>query len=206
MVVSCCLAPGQHTTKRRKFAKYLPILKDFTDTQQRINLHPCRPIAPTNIREEHWVQCKDVCIRLQTPNFQPIDKRPKFFWTNGLWMLRIRKPAERAPMLNKVLLYLIVMCLQFFTILPGWPPDPLCAKFAIESRSAWHSTEYTLGWSDVTESMVTIYDRHFVGITRCVELNGEDLAYRSNKTESVSLRKCPYDNWLTNKSYLSAII
>ena len=143
MVVSCCLAPGQHTTKRRKFAKYLPILKDFTDTQQRINLHPCRPIAPTNIREEHWVQCKDVCIRLQIPNFQPTDKRPKSFWTNGLWMLRIRKPAERAPMLNKVLLYLIVMCLQFFTILPGWPPDPLCAKFAIESRSAWHSTEYT---------------------------------------------------------------
>jgi len=27
----------------------------------------------------------------------------------------------------------------------------------------------------------------------------------SNKIESVSLRKCPYDHWVTNKAYLSAI-
>ena len=27
----------------------------------------------------------------------------------------------------------------------------------------------------------------------------------SNKTESVILRKCPYDHWLTNKAYLSTI-
>jgi len=27
----------------------------------------------------------------------------------------------------------------------------------------------------------------------------------SNKTESVNLRKCPHDHWLTNKAYLSAI-
>jgi len=27
----------------------------------------------------------------------------------------------------------------------------------------------------------------------------------SNKIDSVSLRKCPYDHWLTNKPYLSAI-
>jgi len=27
----------------------------------------------------------------------------------------------------------------------------------------------------------------------------------SNKIESVCLRKCPYDDWLTNKAYLSAI-
>jgi len=52
------------------------------------------------------------------------------------------------------------------------------------------------------------YDRHFVGTTRttwCVELNGEDLSCCSNKTESVSLRKCPYDHWLINRAYLSAI-
>jgi len=38
-----------------------------------------------------------------------------------------------------------------------------------------------------------------------VELNGEDLSCYSNKTEPVSLRKCPYDHWLTNKAYLSDI-
>jgi len=41
--------------------------------------------------------------------------------------------------------------------------------------------------------------------TLCVELNGKDLPCYSNKIESVSLRKCPYDHWLTNKAYLSAI-
>ena len=40
---------------------------------------------------------------------------------------------------------------------------------------------------------------------KCVELNGEGLSCYSNKIESVSLRKCPYDHWLTNKVYLSAI-
>ena len=39
----------------------------------------------------------------------------------------------------------------------------------------------------------------------CVELKGEDLWSYSPKTESVSLRKCPYDHKLTNKAYLSAI-
>jgi len=39
---------------------------------------------------------------------------------------------------------------------------------------------------------------------RCV-IDGEELSCHSNKTESVSLRKCPYDQWLTNKAYLSAI-
>jgi len=38
-----------------------------------------------------------------------------------------------------------------------------------------------------------------------MELNGEDLSCYSNKTESVSLRKYPYNQWLTNKVYLSAI-
>ena len=33
----------------------------------------------------------------------------------------------------------------------------------------------------------------------------EYLSCYSNKTESVSLRKCPHDHWLTNKAYLSVI-
>ena len=52
------------------------------------------------------------------------------------------------------------------------------------------------------------YYRHFVGITRhwvCFGLNGEDLSCYTNKTESVSLRKCPYDHWVNNEAYLSAI-
>jgi len=36
-------------------------------------------------------------------------------------------------------------------------------------------------------------------------LSGEALSCYSNKIESVSLRKCPYDHRLTNKAYLSAI-
>ena len=63
-------------------------------------------------------------------------------------------------------------------------------------------------WNDVTESIVTIRSP-FCGynMTQCVELNGEDLSCYSNETESVrpSLTKCPYDHWLTNKAYLSAI-
>jgi len=39
--------------------------------------------------------------------------------------------------------------------------------------------------------------------TQCVQSNGEDLSCYSNKIESVGLRKCPYDQWLTNKAYLS---
>jgi len=35
-------------------------------------------------------------------------------------------------------------------------------------------------------------------------LSGEDLSSCSSKTESDSLRKCPYDHWLTGKAYLSA--
>ena len=38
----------------------------------------------------------------------------------------------------------------------------------------------------------------------CVELKGDDLWSCSHKIESVNLRKCPYDHWLTNKVYLSA--
>jgi len=55
-----------------------------------------------------------------------------------------------------------------------------------------------IGWSDVTESMVTIRSP-FCGydMTQCVELNGEELSCYSNKIESVSLRKCPYDRWLS---------
>jgi len=63
-------------------------------------------------------------------------------------------------------------------------------------------------WNDVTESMVTIRPP-FCGYNTiyCVEVNGEDLSWYSNKTESVSLRKCTYYDWLTNnnKPCLSAI-
>jgi len=54
--------------------------------------------------------------------------------------------------------------------------------------------------------MVTI-GSPFCGYSRTyyVKLNGEDLLCYSNKTESVSLRKCPYDHELANKAYLSAI-
>jgi len=64
---------------------------------------------------------------------------------------------------------------------------------------------YTEG--EVTSpSLWSRYDRHFVGITRySVGLNGEYLSRYSNKAESGSLRKCPYDDWLTSKEYLSAI-
>jgi len=34
---------------------------------------------------------------------------------------------------------------------------------------------------------------------QCVKLSGEDLSRYSNKIESISLRKCPYYNYLINK-------
>ena len=49
------------------------------------------------------------------------------------------------------------------------------------------------------QSLWSPYGRHFVGTTR-----HNALSY-SNKTESVGLRKCPYDHGLNNKAYLSAI-
>ena len=60
--------------------------------------------------------------------------------------------------------------------------------------------------NDVTECSVTIRSP-FCGYdtTQCVELNGEDLSCYSNKTQSVSLRKCPYVHWVTNKACSSAI-
>ena len=36
-------------------------------------------------------------------------------------------------------------------------------------------------------------------------VKGENLSCYRNKTESVSLRNCPYDPWLTSKAYSSAI-
>ena len=63
-----------------------------------------------------------------------------------------------------------------------------------------------IGRSDVAESVVTIRSP-FCGYntTLCVGLKGGDLSRYSNKTEPVSLRKCPYDHRLTSKSYLSTI-
>ena len=51
----------------------------------------------------------------------------------------------------------------------------------------------------MTQSPWSWYNCHFVGITqhKCVGLKGEDLLCHSNKTESVSLRKCPHDHWPT---------
>ena len=54
--------------------------------------------------------------------------------------------------------------------------------------------------SDVTDSMVTIRSPFCGYSTICVELNGKDLSCYSNKIESVSLRKCPYNQWLSNKA------
>ena len=58
-----------------------------------------------------------------------------------------------------------------------------------------------------SQSLWSRYDRHFVGITRYTVLSWIAKIYRvnSNKIESVSFRKCPYDYWLTNKAYASAI-
>jgi len=48
-------------------------------------------------------------------------------------------------------------------------------------------------WSDVTESIAILWALH--DMMHCC----------SDKNESVSLRKCPRDRWLTNRAYLSAI-
>jgi len=63
-----------------------------------------------------------------------------------------------------------------------------------------------IGWNDVTVSMVTVRSP-FSGYNtvKCAEWNGADLSCYSNETKSLSLRKCSYDNWLTNKAYLSAV-
>jgi len=71
-------------------------------------------------------------------------------------------------------------------------------------RRSWHrksrkSFRMADTYDGVTlQSLWSRYDRHFV-------LNVEDLSCYSNKTESVSLRMCPYDHRLTNKAHLSAI-
>jgi len=44
-----------------------------------------------------------------------------------------------------------------------------------------------------SQSLWSRYDRHFVGITRHNAFR-EYLSCYSNKIESVSLRKCPYDH------------
>jgi len=64
-----------------------------------------------------------------------------------------------------------------------------------------------IGWNDVTESIITIRSP-FCGYntTQFVELNGENLSCHWNKTESVSLRKCPYDHWLTYEAYWKSLL
>jgi len=79
---------------------------------------------------------------------------------------------------------------------------PNCAFFRFLPFGCKLYTE----WSDVTECMVTIR-LPFCGYNtiRCVKLIGEDLSRYLNKTESVILRKCPYDHWIANNPYLSAV-
>jgi len=70
----------------------------------------------------------------------------------------------------------------------------------------WEIHLIYIEWSDVTESVVTVRSP-FCGYntTKCVKVKGEGLSCYSNKVESLSFRKCPYDRWLTNKAYLSDI-
>ena len=59
-----------------------------------------------------------------------------------------------------------------------------------------------IGWSDVTESMVTIWSP-FCGYNTiyCVELNGADWSYYSNKIESVS-ENVHVSTYLQSQAYL----
>ena len=68
------------------------------------------------------------------------------------------------------------------------------------STLAW--SNLYMGWSDVTESMVTIWSP-FCGYNSayCMELKGEDSWSYSHKIESVTLRKCPYDYYLTTHTH-----
>jgi len=68
------------------------------------------------------------------------------------------------------------------------------------AAASWNRTTLYIGWSDVTESMVTTrWPFRGYNTTQCVELNGEDLSCYSNTTESVSLRKSPCDVDLPTK-------
>ena len=59
---------------------------------------------------------------------------------------------------------------------------------------------------DVTESMVTTRSPCCGWYNMmCAVKRRRFMELFSSKIESVSLRKCPYDHWLTNKAYLSAI-
>jgi len=60
-----------------------------------------------------------------------------------------------------------------------------------------------MGRSDVTENLLSRYDRHFVGITwRNV---GKDLSCCLNNIQSAGLRKCPYDRYSLPTKRISAI-
>jgi len=59
---------------------------------------------------------------------------------------------------------------------------------------------------DRFETIDSVTSPHLIyNTTQCVEWKGEYLYCYSNKTESVVLRKCPYDHRVTNKACLSAI-
>ena len=72
----------------------------------------------------------------------------------------------------------------------------------------WHSSSVLYsGWSDVTESMVTTltpFCAYNMMKVRCVKRRRSIVVF-PNKIEPVTLRKCRYDPWLTDKAYLIAI-
>jgi len=72
----------------------------------------------------------------------------------------------------------------------------------------WHSSSVLYsGWSDVTESMITTLTP-FCGYNmmkvRRVKRRRSIVVF-PNKIEPVTLRKCRYDPWLTDRAYLIAI-
>ena len=84
----------------------------------------------------------------------------------------------------------------------------VASKNRLFSRDSRYLLPPYIGWSDVTESIVTLRSPCCgYNLAWCVVLNCEDLWSCSHKTESVSLRICPHDHWLrpTTKAYLSAL-
>ena len=81
----------------------------------------------------------------------------------------------------------------------------LCANMTSSISQRRQRRTIHIGWSDVTESMVTTRSPFCdYKMPWCVELNGEYLSCYSNKIKSVNSRNCPRDHWLANKAYLSA--
>ena len=102
-------------------------------------------------------------------------------------MIEIARPRRNDQCRRRVLPTLI----RVITTAPDW--RSIMRSLFLGDGHNGNVTLYT-GWSYVTESMVTIRSP-FRGYSSayCVELKGEGLRSYSRKTESASLRKCPYD-------------